>query len=305
MDIDCCTNVRITNCSVNSPFDDGICLKSSFGLGYSHATENVIISNCRVSGYDEGTMLDGTFKHETEKKNYPGGTPTGRIKMGTESNGGFKNIIISNCQFEYCRGLALETVDGGIIEDININNILMRDVTSAPIFLRLGARMRGPKDVPVGKLRRVNINNVQVYNADWQAVIISGIPGHDIEDIKLNNIKIYYKGGGTAAQATRNVPEMEKDYPEPNGFGTLPAYGFFIRHVNKLQMDGIDVSFLHNDERPALILNHVTGAALRFVHAQTIPGKSSLKLENVQNVSLHQSFNKRDKTFGNVLKKEF
>ncbi len=69
---------------------------------------------------------------------------TGRIKFGTESNGGFKNITISNCVFDHCRGLALETVDGGPIEDIAVTNITMRDVTTAPIFLRLGRRMRGP-----------------------------------------------------------------------------------------------------------------------------------------------------------------
>ena len=63
MDIDCCRNVRIANCSVNSPWDDGICLKSSFALGYARATEMVTISNCLVTGsYEEGALLDGTFK---------------------------------------------------------------------------------------------------------------------------------------------------------------------------------------------------------------------------------------------------
>jgi polygalacturonase len=54
MDVDCCRNVRITNCSVNSPWDDGICLKSSFALGYARATEMVTISNCLVAGSYEG-----------------------------------------------------------------------------------------------------------------------------------------------------------------------------------------------------------------------------------------------------------
>src|SRR5260221_4794624 len=103
IDVDACKNVRISNCSVNSPFDDGICPKSSFALGYARATENVTITNCQVSGYDEGTLLDGTFKRDYN----PNGrfTPTGRIKFGTESNGGFKNLTISNCVFDYCRGL--------------------------------------------------------------------------------------------------------------------------------------------------------------------------------------------------------
>lgn len=85
---------------------------------------------------------------------------TGRIKFGTESNGGFKNITISNVVFDRCRGLALETVDGGLLEDVTITNITMRDIVNAPIFLRLGARMRGPEGTPVGKLRRINISDV-------------------------------------------------------------------------------------------------------------------------------------------------
>src|SRR6266702_337667 len=144
IDIDACRNVRISNCTVNSPFDDGICPKSSFALGYARATENVTITNCQVSGYDEGSLLDGTYKRAFNNQN---GTfsPTGRIKFGTESNGGFKNITISNCVFEYCRGLALETVDGGLLEDVTISNLTMRDISNSPIFLRLGSRVRGPQ----------------------------------------------------------------------------------------------------------------------------------------------------------------
>ena len=102
IDVDACKNVRISNCTVNSPFDDGICPKSSFALGYARATENVTITNCQVSGYDEGTLLDGTYKREFRNAN---GTfsPTGRIRFGTESNGGFKNITVSNCVFDYSR----------------------------------------------------------------------------------------------------------------------------------------------------------------------------------------------------------
>jgi len=141
INIDCCVNVRISNCSVNTPLDDAICLKSSFALGYARATENVTITNCNVTGYHTGTMLNGERKKE-------GSASHGRIKMGTESNGGFKNITISNCVFERCRGLALETVDGGLLEDVTISNITLRDVSNTPFFIRLGARMRGPEDVP-------------------------------------------------------------------------------------------------------------------------------------------------------------
>src|SRR5207247_830512 len=182
-------------------------------------------------------------------------SPTGRIKFGTGSNGGFKNITISNCVFDYCRGLALETVDGGLLEDITITNITMRDIANSPFFLRLGSRMRGPQGPPVGALRRVNISNVIVYNAEPKyASIISGIPGHDIEDLKLDHIRIYYKGGGTKQQAALDPPEKENDYPEPSMFGEIPAYGFFIRHVRGLEMNGVNVSYLKDDARAPFII---------------------------------------------------
>jgi polygalacturonase len=109
-----------------------------------------------VSGYDEGTLLDGTYRRTRGTR----GGPTGRIKFGTEANGGFKNITISNCVFEYCSGLALEEVDGGLMEDITITNLTMRDIVNAPIFIRLGARLRGPDNPPVGVARRIKIDNV-------------------------------------------------------------------------------------------------------------------------------------------------
>jgi polygalacturonase len=159
-DIDCFRHVHMSNCSVNSPFDDAIVLKSSFALGFAQFTEDVTITNCSVSGFDIGTFLNGTYKRENTAKVPDRGVVTGRIKFGTESNGGFRNITISNCTFEFCRGLALETVDGGILEDISISNITMRDVQGALFFLRLGARMRGPDETPIGKLRRINISDV-------------------------------------------------------------------------------------------------------------------------------------------------
>ena len=175
MDIDCCQNVRVSNCSVNSPWDDGICPKSSFALGYARATENVTITNCYVTGdYQLGTMLDGTYKRwEAGSKM----VPTGRIKCGTESNGGFKNITISNCVFESCRGFALESVDGALLEDITFTGVTMRDIRNSPIFLRLGMRMRGPKGVPVGTLKRVIISDVTCHGAVAELPsIISGVP---------------------------------------------------------------------------------------------------------------------------------
>jgi polygalacturonase len=286
-DIDCCKNVRVSNCTVNSPFDDGICLKSSFGLGYTKATENVTITNCQVSGYDEGTLLDGTFKREY--KRYSDSSATGRIKFGTESNGGFKNITITNCVFEYCRGLALETVDGALLEDVTISNITMRDILNAPIFIRLGARMRGPDTIAIGQCHRIIISNIVAWNVDARhGAIISGLPGHDIEDLQLSDIRIYYKGGGTKDSVNRIVPEYEKEYPEPGRWGVMPSYGFFLRHIKNLKLRDVQVSFMKNDFRPPFILDDVKGAVISDIQAQKNADASFFMLKNVQDIDIRK-----------------
>ena len=293
MDIDCCVNVRVSNCFVNSPQDDGICLKSCYGLGTARATENVTITNCQVSGYEAGSLLDGTYKRGARQGS---NGPTGRIKFGTESNGGFKNITISNCVFDFCRGLALESVDGALLEDVTITNITMRDIVNAPIFLRLGERMRGPAGAAVGEIRRVMISNITVYNADPKnGVIISGDQGHDIRDIRLSNIRIYYKGGGTAEQAARVVPGFEKEYPEPYRFGVMPSYGFFIRHVDGIQLNNITISFDEKDLRPPFCLDDVKNASFMFVNAQRSETIPYISLKNVSELDIFSSFNIPDR----------
>ena len=120
IDIDCCRNTTVSNCRINSPNDDGLCPKSTYALGEWRPTENLAIVNCQVSGYAEGTLLDGTYK--------PGTNHFGRIKFGTESSGGFRNCTVANCTFRRCFGLALEEVDGGILEDITVANLTLLDV---------------------------------------------------------------------------------------------------------------------------------------------------------------------------------
>jgi polygalacturonase len=128
MDIDCCRNVRISNCTVNSPWDDGICPKSSYALGYARPTENVTIANCFVTGaYELGSVIAGTWKKFADDARVP---RNGRIKCGTESNGGFRNIAITNCVIDGSKGIALESADGALLEDIAISNITMRNIAT-------------------------------------------------------------------------------------------------------------------------------------------------------------------------------
>lgn len=288
MDIDCCRNVRISNCTVNSPWDDGICLKSSYALGFARATENVTIANCQVSGFDRGTLIDGTYQKKEAGMVPDKQGPTGRIKFGTEANGGFKNISITNCLFQYCRGLALETVDGGLLEDVTISNIVMKDLTNSPVFLRLGARMRGPAGTVPGKLRRINISNLVAYNADSHfSSIIAGIPGNDIEDIKLSNIRIYYRPiDSPKVQIQSAVPEFSKDYPEPQRFGVMPSYGFFIRHVRNIELNNVEISYMGEETRPAVMLEDVKGIIFHNFRAQTPAGVSAIVHRESKDISI-------------------
>ncbi|HUJ11831.1 MAG TPA: glycosyl hydrolase family 28-related protein [Verrucomicrobiae bacterium] len=286
IDIDCCVNVRVSNCTVNSPTDDGICPKSSYALGHVRATENLTIVNCQVSGYAEGSLLDGTYKRTSRSRN----GRTGRIKFGTEANGGFKNITIANCVFDYCRGIALEEVDGGPLEDVSISNITMRNIVNAPIFIRLGARLRGPGKPPVGMVRRINISNVVAYNVSANhGILITGLPDHPIEDVSLSHIRIVYQGGGTKEQAFREVPEYETDYPEPSRFGTIPSWGMFLRHVKGFRATDIELSLMKDDFRPAFLLTDVKDAVFRFLGVPRVAKVPTFVLRDVEDFSVRES----------------
>lgn len=284
IDIDCCKNVRVSNCTVNSPWDDAICPKSSYALGYIRATENVTITNCYVTGnYELGTVLDGTFK-----KFAPDAFAyrTGRIKCGTESNGGFKNITISNCVFEECNGLALESEDGALCEDIAISNITMRGVTTAPIFLRLGSRLRGPHEsTKVGTMQRILISNIVSYNAASKLCsILSGIPGHAIKDIKLSNIFQQQVGGAAQDSLTIRPPEFVDKYPDPAMFGPMPAQGFFLRHIRNLEMSHVEIQSMQQDPRPSFFLDDVNRAD--FIAVTTPTGIPAFHLDKVTDLRI-------------------
>jgi polygalacturonase len=272
MDIDCCRNVVVSNCLVNAPYDDAICPKSSLALGYLRATENVTITNCVVSGgYRLGTMLNGTFKRYQPGEK--GVKHNGRIKCGTESNGGFKNIAISNCVFDNCYGLSLDSVDGALCEDITITNITMRDIIAGPLFFRLGARLRGPQETTkVGTLRRILVSNINSFNAAMEfPSILSGIPGHPIEDVKIANVYSHHQGGGTQAMAQIVLPEDEKGYPDPVNFGPIPAQGFYLRHIRNVELSHIEIAPQKLDARTSFYLQNVDRADFLAVTAPS-PG---------------------------------
>ena len=264
IDIDCSQRVRISDCEISSG-DDAIVLKATAG----RPCKDVVITNCVLS------------------------TACNALKLGTESNGGFENIAISNCTIYDTRlaGIVLEMVDGGVLAGVNVSNIIMNGV-GAPVFIRLGNRARpftdGGAFPMVGKLRNVSISNVQAVGAGSVGCAIAGLPGHAIENVVLENLRLTFAGGGKRGDARREIPENAEKYPEHTMFGTLPAYGFYCRHVKGLSLRGIETAFLEDDERPALACDDVEGFELAgSAFAGAPEADPSVRLKQVKDAFVH------------------
>ncbi|SOE23384.1 Polygalacturonase [Spirosomataceae bacterium TFI 002] len=276
MDITDSKNVRITNCDVNSA-DDGICLKSYY-IGY--ANESIYIANC--------TIRSGASA----------------IKFGTASYSGFKNVTIENIKVfdTYRSAIALESVDGAIIENIKISNLVAVN-TGNSIFIRLGHR-DGSKP---GIVRNVHMKNIKVQvplgrpdiNYDIRArepsqhhnpypASITGIPGHNVQNVVLENIEISYPGRATKGQAyvplsrLKDVPEEIKGYPEFTMFPELPSWAFYVRHAEGIQFKNVSLKLDDDDFRPALIFDDVKGI-------------------NLENVSFHENLNRNQVVLKDVV----
>ncbi len=264
IDIDGSSRVLISDCDIQSG-DDAIVLKSTLDRPCRH----VAISNCLL-------MSD-----------------CNAFKLGTESNGGFENIVVSGCAIHDTghSGIAIELVDGGVLDGIGVSNIVMRNVRSA-IFIRLGNRARpfeeGKARPGMGRLRRVAISNVIAEGADRIGCSITGLPGSPAEDIALENIRIAFSGGGTEADAAGDVPEHAGKYPEYSMFGVLPAYGFYCRHVRGLRLSNVRLEYKEPEARPALFCEDVADLEV-FGWKAAIPGGKapSIRLRDARDVLIH------------------
>ena len=282
IDIDCCRNTMVSNCRINSPNDDGLCPKSTYALGEIRPTENLTIVNCQVSGFLEGTLIDGTMK--------PAKGGYGRIKFGTESSGGFRNCTVANCTFRSCRGLALEEVDGGIMDNITINNITMMDVPDYAIYITTGKRNRTPGVTTNSRMKNILISNVIADGVGKMSGIqIMGLPELPVEGVRLDNIRLTSNGGGTTNNAVINPKELGTGYPEPNKIGILPAYGFYARHVRDLELANIHLNFVTNDFRPAIVCSDVNGLEIDNLKAQTAAGVSPARFDHVTGLIIRNS----------------
>jgi polygalacturonase len=283
IDIDCCHNTMVSNCRINSPDDDGLCPKSTFALGERRFTENLTIVNCQLSGCEVGTLLDGTMK--------PSRGHVGRIKFGTESSGGFRNCTVANCTFRHCRGLALEEVDGGLLENITIQNLAMMDVPDAAIYITTGKRNRTPGNTTNSRMRNILISDVIAEEVGKMSGIqIMGLPEQPIENVRIQNVRLTSNGGGTAKDAAKTPKELGRGYPDPGTLGTLPAYGVYARHVNGLELANIHCDFLTNDLRSAASFADIQGLEIDDFKPQVVPGvKPAVFAEDVKDVTVRNS----------------
>jgi polygalacturonase len=246
LDIDNCADVIIAGCRIDAD-DDALCLKSTDNTA---VCSNVTVSNCILA------------------------SNCNAIKLGTESLGGFKQVNISDCVVKrasepsfwgrhYGLGaIVLDLVDGGIIEGISVSEINISGFVS-PFFIRLGDRGRIVKGMtkpqPAGKIENIIISGVtaNLDSSAYQAVV-SGIPAHCIENVRLSDIQLIYGGGndGNASIKTDEIPELIKDYPEAIMFGRkLPVFGLMVRHTQNLHISNFSVKTRNPDGRFAILLN--------------------------------------------------
>jgi len=234
-----CQNVTISDCVIDTG-DDAICLKSENPYGGEvRVTKNVTITNCVLTCCCNG------------------------LKFGTATRGGFENISFSNSvifnedvnlKARVIAGIAIEMVDGGWVDGVVISNIRMQRVRT-PIFIRRGMRRARPDGTP-GTLRGVMIENIHATGSILTSSV-TGLPGFDVEDVTLSNIRIDSEEAGQEGWVSRAIPENPKAYPEARMFGRLPSYGFYCRHVTGLRMRGIDVRRAAAEMRPALVFDDV------------------------------------------------
>lgn len=282
IDIDCCKYLSVSNCKINTPSDDAIVLKSSYALKRPVMCENISVTNCHVTGYKLGTFLDGSYVPEKV------GWVCGRFKLGTESNGGYRDITLSNCTFDYSSGLAFEEVDQGTMENISVSNITMNHVHHYPIYITTGCRNRGPKEVTKNSTAKdIQISNVMIQDCDSLcSIIVTGLPEEPIRNVWLNNIRIQFRGGGARELAGKQYREQGTNYPEPKFAGQTPAYGLYARHVEGLYVNDVTFSVMCPEFRPAIVLDDVKGATIRALDAPVEDGVDRIMTINSKDIRI-------------------
>lgn len=285
MDIVDCKDVKVTNSFIDAT-DDGICFKSHDAKKMG---ENVEVRNCVIRSSANG------------------------IKFGTVTSGGYKNYrIINNKVYDTFRSaITIASPDGGVIENILVDSLYSYN-TGNVIYLRIGARWNKGR---TGSINNVTIQNVyaEVPNTkpdagyEYEGPIedlprnispasIVGLPGQDITNVILRNIKIVYPGGGNPNYAYRglkpaeldSIPEMAASYPEFSQFKELPAWGFYVRHAKNITFENVTLTAKARDYRPAIVLDDVKGITFTKMKYNE-PGGSKKQLHAYKTTGIKQN----------------
>ncbi len=192
IDVESCKNVLIEN-SVFDVGDDALCMKSgrdAEGRKRGMPTENVIIRNCTVYSSHGGFVI------------------------GSEMSGGAKNIYVSNCTFIGADiGLRFKTTRGrgGVVENIFIKDIYMKDIPGEAILFDMYYAARDPiamagekRELPKVEFKPVDettpvfknfhISNVYCNGAE-KGIFVRGLPEMHVKDIVLENMLLQAKKG--------------------------------------------------------------------------------------------------------------
>jgi len=290
-----CDDVRITGITVRSLVNqnnDGINIDSC---------RRVIISDCNIESGDDAIVLKSTSARvcrDVAVSNCVLSSRCNALKMGTESNGGFKNIVMTGCSIYDTRlaGVALEIVDGGTMDRVVVSNITMNNI-GAPIFLRLGNRARPYKkdtETPgIGVMRNITISNIEATGANPTGCAISGLPEAKIENVTLSNVRLSLEGSGTKADAEREIPENPAGYPEYSMFGRLSAYGLYCRHVKGMKLFNVELQLEKADQRHAVVFENVEDALIDCLDAPLSPDTGRMiQLIDVKEVFIRDKQNK-------------
>lgn len=280
IDITDCSRVRVSHCDVDSD-DDGICLKSD---NPASGCDHVEISHCRIR------------------------SSASALKFGTASAGGFRDVHAYDLTVydTFRSAVALECVDGGVLKNVHIENINARNTGNA-IFIRLGHRHPGR----MSQLSDVTIRNVKVevpagapdagYETAGPAVkvphnvfpaSITGLPGHPVSNVILENIEITYAGGGVLQRAEvrwdalNQVPEQAAKYPEFSMFGELPAWGFYVRHAEGIEFRNCRFILKIPDYRPSMVFDDARNVQLVKVNIGPLSGKPVIVMHDVKDVTM-------------------
>jgi len=204
------------------------------------------------------------------------------IKVGTETHCGVKNLHVSNVEGWTRYSIAVEAVDGAVVEDVVFENVLLHEC-SAPFIVRLGSRNRTfegrPEPIPTSILRNVTFRNIvnlkaiyvgQKDGAPGIGAPIAGIPGHPVQNVVIEDCDLVFYGTRHDPEYVyRDVPENEAGYPEFNIFGNCPAYGLYFRHVDGVKCRNVRIRCSDRDVRPGIVMDDVKNYSLSGVQCDT------------------------------------